>query len=210
MKALLSPLLLTGALMLLAACKTQTVYNEPEPIDLVAVTTGASKALAKKVKNSLSADAIILSTSLANIDDLNSTSTLGRVISEQLASGLMQSGYRLKEIKMRSNVFISEEKAGEFTLSRRLAVLSKSHDAGAILTGTYAVASKTVYVNARLIDTGNSLVLASVDFQLPLDADMRTMTRKDQFISRSIPKKTTPVITRTFKSTDYSEKNRSE
>lgn len=196
--------------MLLAACKTQTVYNEPEPIDLVAVTTGASKALAKKVKNSLSADAIILSTSLANIDDLNSTSTLGRVISEQLASGLMQSGYRLKEIKMRSNVFISEEKAGEFTLSRRLAVLSKSHDAGAILTGTYAVASKTVYVNARLIDTGNSLVLASVDFQLPLDADMRTMTRKDQFISRSIPKKTTPVITRTFKSTDYSEKNRSE
>ena len=200
MKALLSPLLLVGSFMLLTACKTQPVYNDPEPIDLVAVTNSASLALAKKVENSLSADAIILSTSLANIDDLNSTSTLGRVISEQLASGLMDSGYRLKEIKMRSNVFISEEKAGEFTLSRRLAVLSKNHDAGAILTGTYAVASKTVYVNARLIDTGTSLVLASVDFQLPLDADMRTMTRKDLFLSRGHHQKQAPVVKRTFKS----------
>ncbi|WP_420809943.1 FlgO family outer membrane protein [Endozoicomonas montiporae] len=60
-----------------------------------------------------------------------------------------------------------------------MAALSKNHHASAILTGTYAVASKTVYVNARLIDTNSNLVLGSVDFQLPLDADMRTLiTRK--------------------------------
>ena len=197
------PVLFLTAIFLITGCKTQPSYKEPKPIDLVAITKGswlacnASEKLITKAKDILPADSVILSTSLSNIDNLNTTSTLGRVLSEQLSSRLSDQGYHLKEIKMRSNVFISQEKGGEFTLSRRIAVLSKSHEANAILAGTYAVGSKTVYVNARLIDTSNSLVLSTVDFQLPLDADMRTLIQND-VARKSLDRPKDGIITRTF------------
>ncbi|AMO56608.1 FlgO family outer membrane protein [Endozoicomonas montiporae] len=96
--------------ILFSGCQSKPAYDEQ--VDLVEVTVEASERLADKVEDSLSENAIILSTSLSNIDNLSTTSTLGRIISEQLASGLMDQGFRLKEIKMRSDVFIREKKVG--------------------------------------------------------------------------------------------------
>ena len=154
-------------------------FTETKAIDLVGITLKAAKTLADKARKTVPPESMILSTSLADINDLSKTTTLGRVISEQLSSRLSDQGFKLKEIKMRDNVFISEDIGGEFTLSRRLKVLSKSHDATAILAGTYAIGSQTIYVNVRLIDTTDNIVLATADFQLPLDADMRALTQTD-------------------------------
>ncbi|MGI9275503.1 MAG: FlgO family outer membrane protein [Endozoicomonas sp.] len=178
MLSIVPRLILVLSVALLGACKTQPVYKEPERIDLVGISKNAAATLASKVSNTLPQGSTILSTSLADINSLSSTSTLGRILAEQLSSSLSDQGYQLIEIKMRNSVFISDQQGGEFTLSRKLAAVSASHNANAILTGTYAVGSKTVYINARLIDSSNSLVLSTVDFQLPIDQDIRMLTKR--------------------------------
>ncbi len=86
-------------------------------------------------------------------------------------------GYNLIEIKMKNSVFISQHNAGEFSLSRSLDNLSKAYNADAVVTGTYAVGSNTVYISARMIDIRSKRVVATTDFQIPLDADIRMLVR---------------------------------
>ncbi|WP_257275792.1 MULTISPECIES: FlgO family outer membrane protein [unclassified Endozoicomonas] len=178
MKAILIRLSILLVSLFLAACESQPVYEEPPRIDLVGISKIAAATLHSKASDLLPEGSTILSTSLADIDSLSATSTLGRILSEQLSSRLSDRGYELIEIKMRNSVFISNERGGEFTLSRQLAAISKDYNADAILTGTYALGSQTVYINARLINTVDNIVLSTVDFQLPIDSDIRMMTKK--------------------------------
>nr|WP_299730150.1 FlgO family outer membrane protein [uncultured Endozoicomonas sp.] len=129
------------------------------------------------MKDELPVSATILSTSLADINHLSKTTTLGRVLGEQLSSAMSDIGYNLIEIKMKNSVFISQHNAGEFSLSRSLDNLSKAYNADAVVTGTYAVGSNTVYISARMIDIRSKRVVATTDFQIPLDADIRMLVR---------------------------------
>ncbi|WP_366139443.1 FlgO family outer membrane protein [uncultured Endozoicomonas sp.] len=129
------------------------------------------------IKDELPVSATILSTSLADINHLSKTTTLGRVLGEQLSSAMSDIGYNLIEIKMKNSVFISQHNAGEFSLSRSLDNLSKAYNADAVVTGTYAVGSNTVYISARMIDIRSKRVVATTDFQIPLDADIRMLVR---------------------------------
>ncbi|MRI32281.1 hypothetical protein EOPP23_04640 [Endozoicomonas sp. OPT23] len=183
MKSICSKFVLLMLSFFLTACAATNPngYKEPEAIDLVEISKQAAKALAVKAQKELPEGSTILSTSLADINTLNSTSTFGRILSEQLSSGLTDNGFSLIEIKMRNSVYIKDRgdssESGEFTLSRKLKTLSKNYNANAILAGTYALGSRTVYVSARLIDSNSKMVISSIDFQLPMDSDIRTLTR---------------------------------
>ena len=109
-------------------------------------------ALSKVNKGVLSKSRPILITSFVNIDNLKASSTFGRITSEQVSSRFSQVGYSVVELKLRNSVFIKEE-SGEFILSRALKSLSTSHDAQAVLTGTYAEGKSVVYVTSKLINT---------------------------------------------------------
>lgn len=116
----------------------------------------------------------LLATTFVDINNLETSSALGRVIGEQVGSRFAQKGYTVIEIKMRSNIFVAEG-TGELMLSRSVREISQSHNAAAVITGTYAVARQSVYVTARLIRATDNLVLAAYDYVLPYGPDAKAL-----------------------------------
>lgn len=99
-------------------------------------------------------------TTLVNLDDLYTTSTFGRMYSEQLISELAMKGYEVVELRA-SDALRFMNDAGEFGLSRDAGAVRDARNLGAILVGTYSVSPQRVYVNVRLIDPKSSIVLSA-------------------------------------------------
>ena len=108
----------------------------------------------------------MLASSLVSIDNLKQSSTFGRLVSEQIASRLAQHGYPFVELKLRQDSVFIKEGQGEFLLSRELRHISETHDAAAVLVGTYAVTEDLVFVSVRLVKTRDNTVIAGHDYQL--------------------------------------------
>jgi TolB-like protein len=137
----------------------------------------AADSLLNKIQPKLPKDSPILVASFVNIDDLDNSSTFGRVVSEQFASRFKQRNYATIEMKLRTNVFIRAD-SGEFLLSRELAEISTKHRAQAVVVGTYAVASKKVYLTTRVINVSDGRVLSSYDYDIPITSDVFKMLLK--------------------------------
>lgn len=137
----------------------------------------AADSLLNKVQPKLPKNSPILVASFVNIDDLDDSSTFGRVVSEQFASRFKQRNYTTIEMKLRTNVFIRAG-SGEFLLSRELVEISTKHRAQAVVVGTYAVASKKVYLTARIINVSDGCVLSSYDYDIPITNDVFKMLLK--------------------------------
>lgn len=135
--------------------------------DITAASYKAADSLLKKLKGEIPKDVPILVASFVDIDDLGSSSTFGRLVSEQFASRFSQKGYATMEIKLRTKVFISQG-SGQFLLSRELKDISNKHSAHAVVVGTYAVASSKVYLTARVVNFRNGRILASHDYCMPI------------------------------------------
>lgn len=116
----------------------------------------------------------LLAATFVDINNLEISSGLGRVIGEQIGSRFAQQGFTVMEIKMRNNIYVAEG-AGEFALSRSVKEISQSHNAAAVIAGTYAVGRQSVFVNARLIRATDNQVLAAYDYVLPLGPDARAL-----------------------------------
>jgi len=139
----------------------------------------AADALLNTIHPKLSKDSPVLVASFVNIDALDDSSTFGRVIAEQFASRFKQRNYSTIEMKLRTNVFIREG-TGELLLSREVAEISTKHRAQAVVVGTYAVASKKVYLTARVINVSDGRVLSSYDYDIPITSDVFKMLLKSK------------------------------
>ena len=165
------------AVMLLGAtgCSTKqpTTPVQSAEVDLISEIREASSQL---ISNSsrLNRKAPLLAATFANIDDLQQSSTFGRMLSEQFSSALTNEGFPVIEVKMRESLFM-KERTGELILSRKLNSLVQAHDAQAVLLGTYAVGGSYIYVNVRLVRTRDNIILGSHDFSLPLNRDIKAM-----------------------------------
>lgn len=134
--------------------------------NLVSIGYHVADRLISNLKQPInSGDAIVVAT-FVNIDNLNESSTFGRIIAEQIASRLSQKGYKVKEVKFRQDTIFMQEGEGEFLLSRDLRTISEKHNASAIVVGTYGEVYKEMYVSARIINPSNSLLVSSCDFGL--------------------------------------------
>jgi FlgO protein len=77
-------------------------------------------------------------TTLVNIDDLYTSSTFGRMYSEQIMSELAMRGYDVIELRHSDAVqFMSS--GGEFALSRQTEAVRDMRELGGIVVGTYVV-----------------------------------------------------------------------
>ncbi len=115
----------------------------------------------------------ILVATLVNIDSLTESSRMGRIISEQLQARLSQHGYSVVELKLRGNLFVKQDQ-GELLLSREIKDITTTHKAQAVVVGTYAVASGSVFINLKMVGTDN-ILLGSYDYSLDLDADAKAL-----------------------------------
>lgn len=126
-----------------------------------------------------SAAAPFIVATVANIDQLEQSSTLGRLISEQVSSRLSQMGQQVVELKLRNGIYMKRNE-GEFLLTREIKEVATAHRAQAVVLGTYAESASYIHVSLKLVNPANSMILAAHDYVLPLDRQVRSMLRKSQ------------------------------
>ncbi len=171
--AILLGLLLTGCIPSYSRNPPVTYYQNVQPANLSAEISAAAKRL-MSVKPGLVQYSPMIAATFVDINNLRASSTFGRISSELFASALSQAGIHMREVKMRDSLFV-EEKLGELILSRQIKRLNAAYSANSILMGTYAVGSNRIYISVRVVNTRDSLVLATADLSLPLDNNLRAM-----------------------------------
>ncbi|MBL7202856.1 MAG: hypothetical protein ISS63_00815 [Desulfobacteraceae bacterium] len=164
-----------------ASIPREVAFTLPDPqpySNLLESSYAAADSLGRGLRfRGVSLDEPILAASFVNIDDLTKSSTLGRIVSEQIASRLAQHGFKIVEVKLRQeSVFIKEGK-GEFLLSREVLNLGASRSAHAVLVGTYAVSKNFIFVSARVVRAEDSSVVTGYDYELPNDVTTKSMLR---------------------------------
>ena len=163
-------------LLFLTGCagSNYSKYDPPPPqpeINLVASSHSAADQLIRAIGDRIDKDKPLLAASFVDVNNLEKTTTFGRIVPQQFLSYFAQNGFSVMEMLLRKNIFIKEQ-GGEFLLSRAIKEIGESHDAEAVLVGVYAVGRKNVFVTAKVIGTKEGRVLASYDYDLPLESDI--------------------------------------
>ena len=176
-KVCTSLMLVTLITLVLMGCSGRR-QSVPEPAPsfmvrpaLLEANLYAGDVLAKMLDQRMPTTAGILVANLVNLDDLNSSSSLGRVSSQQIASRLSQHGFRVLEARLGANLLMDLHE-GEFMLSRETAkLLTSDHDAAAILLGTYSDAGNGLFVSVRVVGLAQNTIIAAHEYFLPLTGE---------------------------------------
>ena len=139
-------------------------------VDIVQASYQATERLVGSARQVLDKDKPILVASLVNTANLQQSSDLGRIVSEQVSSRLTQLGYDTREMRLRG-AFLIREGTGELVLSRTVKDISQKQNAQAVIAGVYAVAKTNVYLTLRLVRADDGMILAAYDYTLPLGPD---------------------------------------
>ena len=164
-------------LLLSAGCGLQPQSDFPfvgYEHSLLAHTEQATENLMAGLRHPVPDQGPLLVASLADINDLATSSPFGRVVSEQMGAHLTKAGYRVLDARLQSRIFVKKGE-GEFLLSREVREASRSYNASAVLVGTYAEAEDTVLVSVRLVRSRDSLVLAATNFTLPKTPQIQSL-----------------------------------
>ena len=109
----------------------------------------------------------VLASTFVNLDDLDDTSPLGRLITENLIHELQVRHWNVYDIRLSKAVAVNP--AGEFVLTRDPKLLENQYLVAGVLAGTYSVTDDEVFVNARVIDVNTGVVVSSGQISLPID-----------------------------------------
>jgi TolB-like protein len=158
---------------LLAACAT---VDDPESKKSSAFTRANYEAIDSLMNDIPAIDRKypILIATMVDIDALERSSRLGRLVSEQISTRLTQLGYGVVEMRLRNGVYIREGE-GELLLSRDVRVLSQNHSAQVVIVGSYAAAANHVYLTLKAVTPANNRVIAATNYLLPLTENTRTL-----------------------------------
>ncbi len=166
------------------AAFAQGCASKSEPLgvaeapDLLKANNLAGDALAQMLDKTCGPGNAILTTSLVDLDNLNSTSSLGRLSGQQIGSRLGQRGFKVLEARMTAELVMNER--GEFMLSRDTAALfSRDPEAHAALVGVYSQGAGRVYMSARVVRLADNAILGAYEYYLPYRDDAHKMLRRE-------------------------------
>jgi TolB-like protein len=168
------------ALALLGACSTTTVqraettYEEAAANKFVLANRDAINRLVAGFDLAPLGDTPVLVATIVNVNDMRRSAPLGRTLSEQYATHMVNAGFNVKEMKLRGDVFVKEE-TGELLLSREIKEIAQSHHASYVLVGTYSVAANVTYVSLKFVRTEDSRIVRGYDYALPNDKDINKL-----------------------------------
>ena len=183
---MLKPVLRTALLaapLLLAACSSTPKQEEGNyatisPNQFISANYKAADALLQQLSGKLVADKPLIVATVVNIDALEQTTTLGRLVSEQLSTRMAQGGLSMLEMKLRNSVYLKRNQ-GELMLTREIGEVANSHNAQAIVVGSYAETSDMVFINVKVIQPNTNFVLAGHDYVLAKEAIVRSMLQRN-------------------------------
>ncbi|MEO5934360.1 MAG: FlgO family outer membrane protein [Duganella sp.] len=169
--------------LLLAACSSTTTkeegnYSTISPNQFIDANYKAADSLIHQLNGKLTADKPLIMATIVNIDALEQTTTLGRLVSEQLSTRLAQGGLSMIEMKLRNNVYLKRNQ-GELMLTREIGEVATAHNAQAIVVGSYAETSDMVFINVKVIQPNTNFVLAGQDYVLAKEAIVRSMLQRN-------------------------------
>lgn len=169
---------LAAAALLLAGCATFVPEGEVVPASLYAASYRATDLLAASAEGELDRGKPLIIATLVDIDDLERSSTLGRFLSESVSTRLTQNRFRMVELKLQGAVYMKSGE-GELLLTRQIREVASSHQAQAVVVGTYSRGRSAVFVNVKIVRPDGNLVLAAQDFSLPMSRDVCAMIHRD-------------------------------
>lgn len=143
-------------------------YNNDdiEYVNLIEKTTHATDDLLSNCSAVWDKKQSVIVTSLVNIDDIQRSSTYGRMSSEIIASKMAQKGYNVKEVKLtQSDIFVQQNK-GEFALSRELKEIAHKHDIQSLVVGTYALGYQKVHISLRVVRTHDNRIICAYPYEI--------------------------------------------
>jgi flagellar FlgO protein len=150
---------------------------------LIAVNYTAVDKLLASSQGSLDPSKPLLVATIVDINDLEKSSTFGRLVSSQITSRLQNLGFAVVQVETRKNPTLSKSE-GILMLSRDLRdLLTGSQAAQAAVVGTYAGTSQATYVHLELVD-GNS-ILGAYDYAVPGFLGPRTPSANDYVMAGS-------------------------
>lgn len=150
------------------------VYTPPPATDITKHTYDAADALIEQLRPTLPPTTSMIAATLVNINALDESSPLGRLMGEQVAGRFVQAGYQVIEVKLRNQLYMKRGE-GELMLTRELRDIAKKHNASVVLVGTYTDSARKVFVNLKAIRLDNNVVVGAVDFSLDRDAQVRSL-----------------------------------
>jgi TolB-like protein len=146
-----------------------------QPTDLIKTSYGAADALISQINKTLSPEeSAFITATLVNINRLDESSPLGRLISEHLSARFTQTGYRIVETKLRTQIYLKRD-TGELALSREIREIAKKHSVRAIISGTYTESLNRVFVSLKIIEIEKNVVMAAFDYVLEKDALVKSL-----------------------------------
>ncbi|MBF0294081.1 MAG: hypothetical protein HQL96_02745 [Magnetococcales bacterium] len=152
----------------------QVIQSEVDLIRMSHALTDALVAELRKNHPSFHQRKPILVTSFVDRSQLDSTSELGNLLSDHVASRFTQQGFTVVEPKLRKSLAIRQNQ-GEFILSRDIEKISQDNKAYAVVTGTYTETRETLDFTSRIIALNSRQVLASVDAKVPMGPNTRNL-----------------------------------
>jgi TolB-like protein len=176
MKILLGVMMAVSLACLAGGCATHAVTDVAAPVasDIELPPVGnfndKMKNLADQLDRNVVADSqsnLYIVTSFTNLDKLDDTMALGRLISENLIYGLQMHKWRIIELRLTKGVDVTAE--GEFFLSRDINKLRDEYKISGVVTGTYSVAEGNLTINARVIDVNTGIVISSGQTYIPVN-----------------------------------------
>lgn len=169
---------LTLILVLLTACGGPMSFQQGNNDPFIQRNYKAADALlaSASARNPIQLDEPLLVATIVNVDSLDQSSRMGRIISEQIQARFTQQGYSVVELKLRGKLFVKKDQ-GELLLSREVQDISAGQKAQAVVVGTYAVAKNAVYINLKMVGNDN-IVMSAHDYSLPMGANVQALLQK--------------------------------
>lgn len=130
----------------------------------------------------------ILVATFVDLNRLESTSKMGRLLQSHIGARLVQRGYTVKEVNLRDTLKI-EQGSGEVMLSRDLSLIRPEQSVQAILLGTYSMTNRTLYLTAKLINPLTRNVISAQSYKICMDDTLLAMFG----IKRRVPDPSTRI-----------------
>jgi TolB-like protein len=176
-------LVIVGLALAVAACAAGAYYYSAGDSNLIRGNYAAADVLVAPGWVSAGGGPILVAT-VVDINQLDRSSTLGRLISEHVASRLALKGYTVTELKITGPVYVRTPE-GELMLSREVKTVSAKHGAQAVAVGTYAPETSggngVVFVSLKLVRMSDNTIVGASDYALVLAQNnyglLRTVAR---------------------------------
>ena len=173
--AALSALVVSGCAQQQAApLRAEPSYQDALRAPLLQSSRDAVRQLLAGLDTSVTGAGPVLVATVVNVNDLSLSAPLGRTLSEQYANAMAMTGFDVKEIKLRGDVYVKEG-AGELLLSREIKDIARFHNASMVLVGTFSPAASYTYVSLKLVRTEDSRIIRGHDYALPNDRDVNRL-----------------------------------